>query len=75
VWSQGLDENFRDDIQRNVRDLFCQLPVRRVWLYLKMFRQMMLNSGNVGEWENSGYGEESSPEEPEDVIAKGRKDP
>lgn len=70
VWSQGLDENFRNGIRRNVRDLFCQLPVRRVWFYLKMVRQMILGSGKVGEWENSGYGEESSPDEPENVIAK-----
>ncbi len=71
VWSQGLDENFRDGIQINLRDLFCQLPVRRVWLYLKLVRRMMLNSGKVGGWENSGCGEESSPDEPEDAIAKG----
>jgi hypothetical protein len=73
VWSQGLDEDFRVGIRANVRDLFCQLPVRRVWLYLKMVRQMTVNSGGkVGGWENSGCGEESSPDEPEDVIAKGR---
>ena len=31
VWSRGLDENFRESIRENVRELFCQLPVRRVW--------------------------------------------
>jgi hypothetical protein len=71
VWSQGLDENFREGIRRNVRDLFCQLPVRRVWFYLKLVRQMRLNSGKAGKLENLGCGEESLPNEPEDVIAKG----
>lgn len=64
VWSQGLDKDFRVGIRCNVRDLFCQLPVRRVWLYLKMVRQMTLNSGKINRWE-------SSPDGPEDVIAKG----
>jgi hypothetical protein len=72
VWSQGLDENFREGIRRNVRDLFCQLPVRRVWFYLKLVRQMRLNSGKAGGLENLGYGEKSPPNGPEDVIAKGR---
>ena len=70
VWSQGLDENFREGIRRNVRDLFCQLPVRRVWFYLKLVRQMSLNNGKAGGLENLGY--EGSPNEAEDVIAKGR---
>jgi hypothetical protein len=71
VWSQGLDEDFREGIRRNVRDLFCQLPVRRVWYYLKLVRYMRLNSGKAGGLENLGCGEESLPNEPEDVIAKG----
>jgi hypothetical protein len=72
MWSKSLDENFREGIRENVRDLFCQLPVRRVWFYLKLIRHMRLDSGNVGGLENSGFDGGNSPDEPEDVIAKGR---
>ena len=64
VWSQGLDEGFRESIRRNVRDLFCQLPVRRVWFYLKQVRHMRMG--------NSEFGGKRSFDGPEDVIAKGR---
>ena len=66
VWSKSLDENFREGIRKNVRDLFCQLPVRRVGFYLKQVCHMRLDSGNVSGLENSGF------DGPEDVIAKGR---
>jgi hypothetical protein len=72
VWSQGLDEIFRNDIRENVRDLFCQLPVRRVWFYLKLVQQMNLNNGRVGVLENSGLDGGKSLDGPEDVIAKGK---
>ena len=40
VWSKGLDERKRVKIRENLRDLFCQLPVRRLWFYLKQLRFM-----------------------------------
>lgn len=69
VWSQGLDEGFRDKIRNNLRDLFCQLPVRRVWLYLKYIRGMIL--GDFGPWD--GVMQESNVmfDGPEDTIARG----
>ncbi len=42
VWSQGLVEPVRQDIREKLRDLFCQLPARRVWIYLKHLRYMLL---------------------------------
>ena len=42
VWTQGLDETFREKVRENLRDLFCQLPPRRVWYYHKRIRHMLL---------------------------------
>ena len=71
VWSKGLDESFRESIRENVRDLFCQLPVRRVWYYLKMVRNMVLKGHREDELENSGFDDGKSLEGPEDVIVRG----
>lgn len=72
VWSKGLDEDFRESIRDNVRDLFCQLPVRRVWYYLKLVQHMILKSRRVSGLENLEFGKDSQLDGPEDVIAKGR---
>jgi hypothetical protein len=72
VWSQGLDESFRESIRDNVRDLFCQLPVRRVWHYLKSFQYMLLQGHRIGELAYSGLDDGKSLDGPENVIAKGR---
>ena len=75
VWSQGLSKSQRGDIQVKLGRLFCQLPERRVWLYLRKVR-VMLRSGNYGEarqvvdvskLEWLGKGEEA-----EDVIVDGK---
>jgi hypothetical protein len=71
VWSQGLDESFRESIRDNVRDLFCQLPVRRVWYYLKRVQYMILEGNGVDGLANSGSKEVKSLNGPENVIAKG----
>jgi hypothetical protein len=42
VWSKGLNESIREEIREHLRDLFCQLPARRVWYYLKHIRHMRL---------------------------------
>ena len=41
VWSKGLSNSIREDIREKLGELFCQLPVRRVWLYLKRVRFML----------------------------------
>ena len=43
VWSKGLGEDMREEIRENLRGLFCQLPARRVWIYLKLIRLVLLN--------------------------------
>ena len=45
VWSQGLSESIRGDLRDKLRELFCQLPPRRVWYYLKSIRLMHLSKG------------------------------
>lgn len=69
VWSQGLEESKRQDIRDKLRDLFCQLPARRLWYYLKQLRGMSLRApGDIPDIhdELGGY-----MEGPEDVIVKG----
>ncbi|KFY53148.1 hypothetical protein V496_07858 [Pseudogymnoascus sp. VKM F-4515 (FW-2607)] len=62
VWSQGLNEDFREDIRENIRRIFSQLPVRRVWYYLKHVRNMVLRDRSI---EGSVIADG-----PEDVVAK-----
>ena len=61
VWSQGLDESFRAGIRENLRDLYCQLPARRVWYYLKLVRTMLLGG-------NGAHGMVEPQPDPEDII-------
>jgi hypothetical protein len=69
VWTQGLDESFREKVRENLRDLFCQLPARRVWFYLKNLRHMLLKgNGTVGSQLDSDH----LMGEPEDVIVNGK---
>ena len=71
VWSQRLDEHIRIEIREHLRDLFCQLPARRVWLYLKDVRRMHLQeSGKGGTFES--LDPDRIMEGPEDVIANGK---
>lgn len=67
VWSQGLDERFRNDIREKLRHVFSQLPVRRVWYYLKHVRNMVLQHRSV----------DGNPisDGPEDVIVRGSTSP
>ncbi|OBT69547.1 hypothetical protein VE03_01179 [Pseudogymnoascus sp. 23342-1-I1] len=62
VWSTGLDEGLREDIRENIQRIFSQLPVRRVWYYLKQVRNMVLRDRSVeGSVITDG---------PEDLIAR-----
>jgi hypothetical protein len=72
VWSQGLAENRRVEIREHLRDLFCQLPTRRVWLYLKRIRFMhMTGKKSIGMIE-SQLDSDNLMNGPEDVIANGK---
>ncbi len=71
VWSKGLDEAVREGIQENLRELFCQLPARRVWHYLKHIRHMRLGPGGTIVKEALKLEASELIEGPEDVIVKG----
>ena len=45
VWSQGLSPSQREDVRQKLGQLFCQLPPRRIWMYLKQVRLMLINKG------------------------------
>jgi len=66
VCTQGFREAIREKIRENLRDLFCQLPPRRLWMYLKSLRVMSL-----GDPETHDSLSDEFMEGPEDVIVKG----
>ena len=69
VWTQGLDENFRKKVRRQLRNLFCQLSARRVWYYLKRIRHMLLKgNGTVESQVDSNHLISGA----EDVIVNGK---
>lgn len=69
TWSKYLLEDWREEIRCNLRDLYCQLPIRRVWLYLKRTRALQLQGGFwMGRKEFDLQGLMRGPE---DVIACG----
>jgi hypothetical protein len=47
VFTKGLDESFREGVRDDLCELFCQLPPRRVWFYLKQVRNMLLRGRNA----------------------------
>lgn len=69
VWSQRLEESKREDIREKLRDIFCQLPARRLWYYLKRLRLMTLR--DPGDIPDLNEGMQEYMEGPEDIIVKG----
>lgn len=72
VWSKGLDEEVREEIRDNLRDLFCQLPSRRVWYYLKHIRHMQIKGKQALRGIKSQLDADHLMEGPEDVIVNGK---
>lgn len=71
VWTKGMTESHRNKVRENLRDLFCELPVRRLWFYLKQLRIMRLNDKS-GPWPSKDIDEiDEHMDGPEDVIARG----
>ena len=68
VWTKGLEESIREDIRRKLGDLFCHLPSRRLWFYLKRLRLMSLNEPESLSDPNRDVLDMDGPE---DVIIKG----
>lgn len=72
IWSQGLEESKREDIRRNLEDIFCQLPTRRLWYYAKhlRLRTMSLRRPGVFQGSNDDDTLDEYMDGPEDVIVK-----
>jgi hypothetical protein len=69
VATQGFREATREKVRENLRDLFCQLPARRLWMYLKQLRIMSLGSPEtLSEMLTSN----DLMDGPEDVVVKGK---
>jgi hypothetical protein len=72
VWTQGLNESFREGVRDDLRELFCQLPPRRVWFYLKQVRNMLLRNRYAAPYDKPEmYQAGLQKEESEDRIARG----
>lgn len=69
VWTKGLEESFKEKVRETLKDLFCQLPARRVWFYLKHIRHMLLKSKGTVE---SQLEYDRLMEGPEDIIVNGK---
>ena len=69
VCTKGFREATREKVRNNLRDLFCQLPARRLWMYLKTLRLMSLNPEKTPEEQ---FASDESMDGPEDVIVKGK---
>jgi hypothetical protein len=69
VVSRGVREAERNRVREHLKDLFCQLPARRVWWYLKSLRAMSLASPETLE---EKFADQDILDGPEDVIVKGK---
>jgi hypothetical protein len=69
VCTKGFREATREKVRENLRDLFCQLPTRRFWIYLKSLRLMSLGSPETFQERITS---DKSLDGPEDVIVKGK---
>ena len=69
VCTKGFREATREKVRENLRDLFCQLPARRLWIYLKSLRVMSLSSPETFEEKLASA---EFMDGPEDVIVKGK---
>ncbi|KAF2134927.1 hypothetical protein P153DRAFT_329801 [Dothidotthia symphoricarpi CBS 119687] len=67
VCTRGFRETIREKIRDNLRDIFCQLPTRRFWIYLKSLRVMSLSSPETFEEQ---FASMDNMQGPEDVIVK-----
>ncbi|KAL9100393.1 MAG: hypothetical protein Q9163_004236 [Psora crenata] len=74
VWSQGIDERIRINIREQLGVLFCQLPPRRVWFYVKRVRHMLLRSREPDERHGPQLDMDNLMNGAEDIIANGKKD-
>lgn len=71
VFTKGLEEDFREGVRENLRELFCQLPPQRVWFYLKHVRNMFLQDRSIAPNDMTALESDVIVDGPEDAIAKG----
>jgi hypothetical protein len=72
VWCKalGIGKIIREEILGNLRDLFCQLPPRRLWKYLKHIRNIELKDpDSVKSRRPNSSDYDDLVNGPEDVIA------
>lgn len=69
VVSRGVREAESNRVREHLKDLFCQLPARRVWWYLNTLRAMSLASPETLE---EKFTDQDILDGPEDVIVKGK---
>ena len=69
VATKYLHESIREHVRNNLRDIFCELAPRRLWLYLKTLRLMSMGTPEtLGEM----LGGSGALDGAEDVLVKGR---
>jgi hypothetical protein len=70
VATQGFHEAVRERVRENLKDIFCKLPPRRLWMYLKCCRIMSLGTPETLDKRFATNFE--MMDGPEDVIVKGK---
>ena len=75
VWTKDQDEDFREDLREELRQLFCKLPVRRVWFYLKRLRHMKVSDKFNGALDVLPLDFSAFRDGPEDCVARGNAHP
>lgn len=67
VATRGLPESEREIVRNHLRDIYCQVPTRRLWMYLKTLREMSLDSSGAAK----KLSHNKTMHGPEDAIVKG----
>ncbi|KAG4433316.1 hypothetical protein IFR05_011189, partial [Cadophora sp. M221] len=47
TWTKGLTESFRNRVRQDLAEFYCQLPIQRLWIYLKRVRFMSKSNGGI----------------------------
>lgn len=71
-WSQGVEESVRHRNRGYLEDMYRQLPQRRVWFYLKYWRNMILPDPDISGFSPDRPQKPPTENNPEDIVAKGR---
>jgi hypothetical protein len=73
VWSSGIDERLRQKNREVLIETYLQFPSRRVWFYLKHWRNTILQDlEDPPLTVEHIYQQQLDIDGPEDVVAKGK---